>query len=117
MLAIVRRLWYYDYNSKITVVSKGVMIVTIKIKDPKEFKILMIKKGFTQRGLARAAEISDTTVCHLLSDKRGCSPEIAAKIYTALGVEFDDIFFIDDADNSKHSSTTVNISTGTEGGV
>lgn len=79
--------------------------MSIRIRDKKEFLTLMIKKGLTQRGLARAAKVSDTVVCHLINDRRGCGPTAAAKIRSVLDVEFDDIFFIDDADNSKQTGT------------
>ena len=71
------------------------MILKVRIKDQKAFKIIMIKKGFTQRGLSKAANISDTTINHLINGKRCCSPEVAAKIRNALNLEFDDLFFID----------------------
>ena len=78
------------------------IILRVMLKDQKAFKIIMIKKGFTQRGLGKAANISDTTINHLINGKRCCSPEVAAKIRNALNLEFDDIFFIDIDCNSKH---------------
>ncbi len=83
--------------------------MTIKIKNPREFRVLMVKSGFTQRGLGKATNVSDTTINHLINGKKGCGPEIAAKIREVLKVEFDDIFFIDHDCKSEH------ISTGTDG--
>jgi DNA-binding XRE family transcriptional regulator len=79
--------------------------LTIKLKNPREFKIIIVKKGFTQRSLGKAAGVSDTTINHLLNEKRGCGPSVAYKVCQTLQVEFDDIFFIDDACNSQRFST------------
>ncbi len=58
------------------------------------FKMLITKKGFTQRSLANSACISDTTLNLLINCKRTVSATTASKIRSALGCEFDDIFFI-----------------------
>lgn len=81
--------------------------MTIRLKNPKEFKIMMIKRGHTQRSLGRAADVSDTTINHLINLKRGCGPSVASKICEALKAEFDDIFFIDDAGECKHEREEV----------
>lgn len=86
----------------------------IKLKSSMDFQILLIKKGFTQRGLGRAAEVSDTTISHLIGNKKGCGPEIAQKLCNALQVNFDDYFFIDIDDKSNQGRNN-GCATGTDG--
>ncbi|MHB8122647.1 MAG: helix-turn-helix transcriptional regulator [Desulfuromonadaceae bacterium] len=73
----------------------------IRLKNPTDFNIMMIKNGFTQRSLGKSANVSDTTINHLLTGKRFCGPQVAFKICEAMKVSFDDIFFIVDADKSN----------------
>jgi DNA-binding XRE family transcriptional regulator len=68
------------------------MIVKPKIPD---FINIRIKKGFTQRKLARETGLSSAFISHLEQEKRNIGPESASKICSVLGVEFDDIFIID----------------------
>lgn len=63
----------------------------------------MLINGFSQRSLARAAELSDTTVNHVINGLRNPSPATAKKICDALDCGFDDIFFIE-KDNKSYQS-------------
>lgn len=66
----------------------------IKLKNSSDFNSTMIKNGFTQRSLAKAAGISDTTLNMLINGKRCVSATVSKKIVKAIGCQFDDIFFI-----------------------
>jgi DNA-binding Xre family transcriptional regulator len=69
----------------------------IRPKDPRALAIFMVKSGYTCRGLARAAGLSDSTVANLLDPHgRGCNPSTAQKLCRALGMDFDDLFVITD---------------------
>ncbi|MBP2635004.1 MAG: hypothetical protein H6Q72_911 [Firmicutes bacterium] len=67
----------------------------IILKDPEKLKVIMLKKGFTQRSLAKKSIVSDTTINHLINGKRNVSAPIAQKIISSLECEFDDIFFVE----------------------
>jgi DNA-binding Xre family transcriptional regulator len=79
------------------------MAFKVKVKDSKLFLETMIKKGYSVRKLAVEADLSDTTIQLLMTgDRTGCSPSTASKILKVLGNDFDDLFFIEDADKSYH---------------
>ncbi|PLR93233.1 helix-turn-helix transcriptional regulator [Bacillus sp. T33-2] len=69
----------------------------INLKNPEEFKKLLLVKGFSQRSLAETIEISPSYFNLILNGERFPSGKVAKKITDALESEFDDIFFIDDA--------------------
>jgi transcriptional regulator with XRE-family HTH domain len=75
----------------------------IRLVDPHEFRKLMIRKGFSQKSLAKAATMSNPYLNQILKGEKHPGAVIAKKIVDALEVEFDDIFFIDDAYQSKQS--------------
>lgn len=79
------------------------MIIKIKAD---AFKDIRIKKGFSQRGLGRAAKLSGTLINQIENNDRNPSPESAKKITDALGVEFEDIFFTENVCSSKHNKKT-----------
>lgn len=66
----------------------------IELKDADEFNELMIRKGFTKRGLAQAADISHAMVVLISKGERSPRANVAARIVEALGIEFDDAFKI-----------------------
>jgi Predicted transcriptional regulators len=76
----------------------------IKLKED-SFKRIMLIKGFTQRGLAKAAKISDTTMNHVVNGLRNPGPKTAKKLCSALECEFEDIFFIEE-DNKSYQTNT-----------
>lgn len=80
--------------------------MVIKIKNADEFKKMLIVKGFTQRSLARHIDISEPYANQIVNGERNPGPQIAKKITEALEVEFDDIFFIQDACKSYQKKTT-----------
>lgn len=55
----------------------------------------LIRKGFSKRALAKAAQIGEVTAIQVCNGNRNPSPPIAKRIVDALEVEFDDIFEID----------------------
>lgn len=75
----------------------------IKLKDKEQFGELLIKKGFTQRELARVAEISEPYANQIATGERNPGPRIAKKVCDALDQKFDDIFFICKDSKSKQS--------------
>jgi DNA-binding XRE family transcriptional regulator len=109
VLAIVILLSYYDYNSKITKASKerggGEVMMKIKLRDVDGFKKMLIVKGFSQRSLGRKIGISEPYSNQVCNGIRNPGPEIAKNICKALDLQFDDIFFIENACNSDHAST------------
>ncbi|MCL6443432.1 MAG: helix-turn-helix domain-containing protein [Alicyclobacillus sp.] len=76
----------------------------IVLKDANAFKRLLLVKGYTQRGLGRAIGIAEAYATQISSGTRNPGPEIARKIVDLLQVEFDDIFFIDDACKSNQAN-------------
>jgi transcriptional regulator with XRE-family HTH domain len=68
--------------------------LTIRLNDPQEFKKLLMKKGFTYRSFAKKAGITSAHVSLIANNKRNPTPATAKKIYEALDLTFDDIFFI-----------------------
>lgn len=73
----------------------------IKLKDPDVFQELLLRKGFTQRGLGRAVKIAESYANQIATGERNPGPSVAKRICDVLDVEFDDIFFIERACNSK----------------
>lgn len=57
---------------------------------------LLIRKGLSKRSLAKLAGIGQATSFQICTGKRNPSARIAKKIVDALGVEFDDIFSIEE---------------------
>lgn len=74
----------------------------IKVKNVEEFKKLLLVKGFTQRSLGREIKISSPYATQIVNGIKNPGPEIAKKIVDVLEVNFDDIFFIEDACKSNH---------------
>jgi DNA-binding XRE family transcriptional regulator len=72
-------------------------MLKIKLKNPMEFKKLMIVKGFSQADLAKAVEITPPYLNQIVNEERFPSAKTAKKISNVFGVEFADIFFISDA--------------------
>lgn len=66
----------------------------IIVRDIALLNELVLKKGFTQRGFGREIKISEPYAYQVLNGKRNPGPKIAKDIATALEVEFDEIFFI-----------------------
>lgn len=75
--------------------------MTINVKNLTEFNALIIKRGLSRRGLARAAGVGDSTILHVCAGTRNPSPPVARKIVSALEVEFDEIFEIVSVEQEK----------------
>lgn len=84
-------------------------MMKVQIKDLENFNRLLIKKGLSKREFGRKANMSEPYAQQISLGQRNPSPRMAKQICDALGVEFDDIFFITDACNSGQTPT------GTEG--
>lgn len=69
----------------------------IKLKNPVEFKKTLIVNGFSQTELAKVIEVTPTYMNQIINQERNPSAKIAKKISGALGLDFEDIFFIDSA--------------------
>lgn len=54
-------------------------------------KMLRRRRGLTQRELAEAAEISQTTVYELESGRRGAYPKTVRRLALGLNVEVEDV--------------------------
>lgn len=80
--------------------------MVIKIKNSDEFKRILMIKGFSQRSLARQIGISEPYANQIVNGERNPGPQIAKKITVALEMEFDEIFFIQDACKSYQKKTT-----------
>ncbi|MFD1707575.1 helix-turn-helix transcriptional regulator [Siminovitchia sediminis] len=57
------------------------------------FKEARVKKGFSQRELAKRAHLSHALISQIENNERNPSPGSAKKICDTLEVQFDDIFF------------------------
>ena len=69
----------------------------ISLKDPYEFKKLLMQKGYSQRSFADATEISRPYFNQIINEERFPSGKVAKKIVDQLELSFTEIFFIDDA--------------------
>jgi transcriptional regulator with XRE-family HTH domain len=73
-------------------------VLQIKAKIP-DFARRRIVSGYSQRELARKAELSSAFVSQLESGKRNTSPDAANRICLELGADFDELFEIMDRSN------------------
>ncbi|MCM3599357.1 helix-turn-helix domain-containing protein [Robertmurraya korlensis] len=73
----------------------------VMFKDKVEFKKILIKNGFSQSGFAKSINLSHPHMSQIINGDRCPSAEVAGRITTKLGLTFDDIFFIDDGNNSN----------------
>lgn len=69
----------------------------IKLKDPEKMQKELLIHGFTQRSFARKAGVGQSYFSQIVNGKRDPGPDVSKRITDALGVDFYDIFFIDDA--------------------
>lgn len=72
-----------------------VKTLRVQLKDAQVFNEMLIRKGLSKRGLARVANIGESTALHICNSSRNPSPATAAKIAEALEVSFDEIFIIE----------------------
>lgn len=76
----------------------------IILKDVDAFKLLLLQNGYTQRSYGRAIGISGPYAHQISNGTRNPGPKIAKDTSKLLGVEFDDIFFVEDAYKSDQNS-------------
>lgn len=69
----------------------------ITLKNPNEFRKIIIVHGYSQTDLARAVEITPSYLNQILNEERFPSGKVAKRIAGELNLEFHDIFFINDA--------------------
>lgn len=77
------------------IISKGGKKLKVRLKDQQKFKVLMARKGYSQRGLAEKIKMSYEYLNLISNERLNPSGKIANKIATALEMEFDDLFFIE----------------------
>lgn len=102
MLAKVSKKEYSNFRELITLVSKEVMKIKIKLKDPVDLRKLIMMMGYSQRSFGKAIGISAAYTNQILNEVRNPSPIITKKIMDLLEVDFDEFFFVDNADKSNH---------------
>lgn len=61
---------------------------------------LMNRLNLSQKGLADLACLSPSHLSHILNGRRLASPEARRRLQEALGVEFDEIFEMEDDDDA-----------------
>ncbi len=79
---------------------------TVYIKDVDNFIEKIVTAGLTYRELAKRAKSNPTSITLLAKGERNPSPKLAVNICKVLNCNFDDIFFINNVDNSKHKNKT-----------
>ncbi|AUM66354.1 helix-turn-helix transcriptional regulator [Brevibacillus laterosporus] len=77
------------------------MKIKVKVHD---FAQARIKKGFSQRGLAREINKAVSYISLLESGNRNPSPQVAKEICETLEVQFEVIFFIDCGHKSEQKT-------------
>ena len=66
----------------------------MKVKATDNFKIVRLKKGFSQTELAKRVGITSQALGQIERRKIGVSPSTSSEILSHLNVKFDDIFEI-----------------------
>ncbi|OZU88675.1 hypothetical protein CIL03_10320 [Virgibacillus indicus] len=75
----------------------------IKLKDVYLFKLNLINAGLSQRSYARKIGISESYANQIANGNRNPSPSVAKRTTELLGLDFNDIFFIEIACKSNHT--------------
>lgn len=73
------------------------MELKIVLKDADQFKMEVLKAGFSLRKLAKKINISSGYVTQIANGVRNPGPKVAKDITDAIGVHFDDVFCIQNA--------------------
>jgi transcriptional regulator with XRE-family HTH domain len=69
--------------------------MTIRLKNAKDFKRLLMERGYSYRSFGKASKVSFPTISDIANEKKFPTPQAAKKITDALGLEFNDLFFIE----------------------
>jgi len=77
------------------------------LKDAKKFNKTLYTNGYTQRSYGRAIGISESYAHQVATGKRNPGPDVARKTAELLGVEIEDIFFIQSACKSNQKKEQV----------
>lgn len=67
----------------------------VKLKNPDELLKLIFSNGFSRVTFAERVKISNPYLSEIINEKKNCSGKIAKKISDALGVDFNEVFYID----------------------
>ena len=79
-------------------------MVVIKIR-LSEFRRRRVEQGLSQRALARRAGTSSGFLSQLEAGDRNPSPEMAKRLATALGADFDSLYYlIDEQVSDEHAA-------------
>ncbi|MEB7408033.1 helix-turn-helix domain-containing protein [Mammaliicoccus sciuri] len=76
----------------------------ICLKNPKQFREIIYKKGLSNSGLSKKANVSAATIHNLTHELSFITPITAKKICDALDLDFDVIFRIIENDTTKKST-------------
>ncbi len=82
----------------VIIIEKGaIIVIRLKLKDPKQTSRQLSLLGYSVNGFARAINSNPGYIGKVLAGKRHPYPPLAKKIALGLGVEIKDIFLVDDA--------------------
>lgn len=76
------------------------------LKNAQEFNKTLYINGYTQRSYGRAIGISESYAHQVATGKRNPGPDIARKTADLLGLEINDIFFIENACKGNQNKKT-----------
>lgn len=87
--------------------AKEVINMKFVLKNAKKFNETLYINGYTQRSYGRAIGISESYAHQVATGKRNPGPDVARKTAELLGLEINDIFFIQTACKSDHDEKQV----------
>ncbi|WP_185959612.1 helix-turn-helix domain-containing protein [Lentibacillus cibarius] len=66
----------------------------IGLKDTTKFRVMLIEKGYSQRGFSKEIGTSGAYLNQIINCRKHPSPKVARKIVEKLQLEFYDLFII-----------------------
>lgn len=66
----------------------------ISLKDPIQFRIILMEKGYSQRQFSKEIDTSEAYLNQIINMKKHPSPDVAKKITEKLQMEFYSLFLI-----------------------
>lgn len=85
---------YSRFKRKQALFERKVKYVKVFLKDPVQFRKILIEKGYSQRKFAREIDTSEAYFNQIINNKKHASPVVARKISNGLEMEFKDLFII-----------------------
>ncbi|MBB6447040.1 helix-turn-helix domain-containing protein [Bacillus benzoevorans] len=67
----------------------------ISLKDPVQFRIILMEKGYSQRQFSKEISTSEAYLNQIINLKKHPSPDVAKKITEKLQMEFNGLFIIE----------------------